>query len=119
MLFEGFPASGALAQRRVLSVFSLEGRFVFDLRVWLFPRLQERGLERGERAPFGWGFWKVGVGAGFFEVRCPRFVPGAFRSLAPTRRSSRPQKAGLVFGLHRFAAGLAFSLALKFSRDCF
>jgi len=25
----------------------------------------------------------------------------------PTRRSSRPQKAALVFGLHRFAAGLA------------
>jgi len=48
MLFEGFPASWALAQRRALSVFSLEGRFVFDLRVWLFPWLQERGGERGK-----------------------------------------------------------------------
>jgi len=48
MLFEGFPASGALARRRALSVFSLEGRFVFDLRGSLFPRLQERGPERGK-----------------------------------------------------------------------
>jgi len=43
MLFEGFPASGALARRRALSVFSLEGRFVFDLRGSLFLRLQQRG----------------------------------------------------------------------------
>jgi len=48
MLFEGFPASGALARRRALSVFSLEGRFVFNLRGSLFPRLQERGPERGK-----------------------------------------------------------------------